>query len=94
MMLDSVRFEASPFDVDDMTGYSNIVVNSDMMDWVDSEECIVINTWNYRGTSFGNNDYMFAKACVTDTMKILVEEYVLATRIISDMIYSSVKLFS
>ena len=89
MKINTVEFSNLPLDIEALKGEQDIVVNSNATDWIDTENCITINTWNYQDThSEDFRLFRYGKLNVSDDLKKLVDEYLLAVRSIDDMLYS------
>lgn len=88
MKVDTVSLASSNFCVDNLKEDIDIIVNSDATNWINIENCITINTWNYRNTRFDDFKLFNDKITVSDNLQPLIEGYILAIRSIDDMIYS------
>ena len=85
---DTVRFTNSDFASAELYEDANIIVNSDLGDWINSENLIVINTWNYKNAQFEDFSLFNGKIKISDNLKPLVGSYILAIRSVDDMLYS------
>lgn len=84
-----IYFESSSFDMDKLNENKDIIVNSDYSNWIDSDKCIVINTWNYSKISFEDfRLFNYKKIDISDDLKPLTNGYILAIRSIDDMVYN------
>ena len=54
MKIDNVYLANSYLTLDKLNENVDIVVNSDITDWINIENCITINTWNYRYAHFSD----------------------------------------
>ena len=88
MKIDTVCFADSDFNVDKLNNSIDIIVNSDVNDWINNENFITINTWNYKNTHFNGSNLFNDKINVSDNLKTLIEGYILAIRAVDDMLYS------
>ena len=86
--VDTVCFSDCAFNLNDLNKNIDIVVNSDVSDWVDSESCITINTWHYSNTYFDDFSIFNCKVNISDNLKALVEGYILAIRSVDDILHS------
>jgi len=87
-VLRNINFVSYPFEETVLKENIDIIVNSDCTNWVNSDKCIVINTWNYKYIQFDNFKLFGDKVAISDDLKTLIENYSLAIRAIDDMIYS------
>ena len=76
-------FKDTEFNSANLNENTDIVVNSDVNDWVNNDNCITINTWNYKYTRFADFE-PFIENC--DEYKDRMD-YVLAVRAVCDMLY-------
>ena len=88
LKIDTVCFSDLDFNMNNLNEDTDIIVNSDSTDWVNIENCITINTWNYKNTHFDDFKLFNGKINISDNLKELVEGYILAVRSIDDMLYS------
>ncbi|WP_461256475.1 hypothetical protein [Treponema sp. R80B11-R83G3] len=85
----NIYFEPFLFDKCKLSEDKIILVNSDSVNWVDSDKYIVINTWNYNKIHFEDFKlFNYKNIDVSDDLKPLIEGFILSTRSIEDMIYS------
>ena len=88
MNLETVSFSSSLFNDAHMREDRDIIVNSNFMDWICSERCVVINTWNYKSIQFEDFKLFSDRFDISKDLEILIQNYGLAIRAIADMIYS------
>jgi hypothetical protein len=88
MKIDTIYFAGSCFDVNNLNENVDIVVNSDVTNWFNIENYIVINTWNYKNVHFDRLNLLHCKTDISDNLKELIDGYILATSSIVDMQYS------
>ena len=88
MKINTVDLFDSPLDIETLKDEKDIVVNSNVTNWVDPENGIVINTWNYLNAHFEDFQLFNGKLDVSDDLKELIDGYVLAVRSTYEMLYS------
>ena len=88
MNLKTISFATSIFDEKHMINDKDIIVNSNCTDWIDSDQCAVINTWNYKNVQFENFEIFSNMLDISDDLNVLIQDYSMAIRAIFDMIYS------
>lgn len=86
MRIDTVHFADSGYSEDNLN--KNIIVNSDAADWVNIENCIMINTWNYQNILFRDFELFNGKQNTPDDIKKHIAKFVLAIRSVCDMLHS------
>ena len=86
MNMDTVHLSNSCFNGHDLDSDIDIIVNSDPSDWVNIDEFITINTWNYRHIHFENFKYLSYKADVPDISRMFIDNYILSIKSVDDMI--------
>ena len=87
-ILENINFVSYDFKESDLKYDTDIIINSDYTDWINSDKCIVINTWNYKHTQFDNFKLFTDNAIISDNLKQLIENYKLAVQAVNDIIYS------
>jgi hypothetical protein len=65
MKIGTVFYVDTDFNIKQLNKNTNIIVNSDSTDWIDAENHIVINTWNYRNARFEDFKLFNGKASKT-----------------------------
>ncbi|MCL2442646.1 MAG: hypothetical protein FWD13_04180 [Treponema sp.] len=88
LKIDTVFHADTDFNIDLLNEDIDIIVNSDSTDWINAENHIVINTWNYHNSHFKDFKLFNGKINVSDELKPLIEGYILATRSVDDILYS------
>jgi len=88
MRIDTIHFADSNFNVSNLNKNVDIIINSDVTNWFNIEGYIVINTWNYKNVQFDHIKLFNKETDISEDLKELVDEYILATRSIVDMQYS------
>ena len=88
MKIDTVCLENSDLNSDDLEINTSIIVNSDDNVWVNDDNFITINTWNYQSTRPDDFKLFNGKVYISDTLKGLVGGYILAIRSVDDMLNS------
>ena len=84
----NIQFD-SFFDKCTLLGDAHIFVNSDPLNWVDSEKYIVINAWDYDNSYFEDSCLFNAPTIdVSGDLRQLIKDYISAVRAIDDMVYS------
>jgi len=87
MAVKTVFYEKAEFNADNLNYYSDIIVNSDMNNWINNENCITINTWDYIHIRFDDFSHLIDREIVCEK-GIDNEEHRLAVRAVCDMLYS------
>lgn len=81
-------YEGTEFDADNLDKDTDIIVNSDSSDWVNNEDGITINTWNYNHARFDEFEPLIEQDGVLD-VNDTSKEHILAVRAVCDMLYST-----
>jgi hypothetical protein len=88
MKTDTVSFMSSELSKEMLCYDTDIVVNSDVTRWIESEGIITINTWNYRNTRFGDFKSFSDKWSAPKMLRKSIDNFILATQSVNDMAYS------
>jgi len=87
--IDTVYLSDSSFNTNNLNENTDIVVNPDRSSsWDINKKCIIINTWNYHKIHFDDFKVLNDKINVSDNIKKMTEEFILAIRSVDDMLYS------
>jgi hypothetical protein len=87
MSLSNIQFVSDAFEKDKVEDGSSVIVNSDSSNWIDSDKCIVLNTWNYENSCFEDFTLLNGAMDIPNDLKQLIEGYVIAIRTVDDMAY-------
>ena len=87
MKIDTIEFSPSILNEENLCENCDIVVNSDVTDWINSENCIIINAWDYYNAQSDDSRFI-QKDCAVENMKALMDEYLMAIRTVDDIAYS------
>jgi len=84
----TITLSESDFTIDILNPVNDIIVNSNTDDWIEANDFIIINTWNYQKYFFSNFDNLFEAEYIDYSFKTALDGFILSTRAIDDMIFS------
>jgi len=89
LCIDTIHLSSSAFDLGLMNESKDIVFNTNKTSWANADPCTTINAWNYHNICFADFKLFNMKLMeISDNLRPLVNQVILACRCIDDMIYS------